>query len=146
MAGDPVVGLSYFWFLAAAVIGAMDLYFGNLFLLLLSSACFFTGVLAVLVNGLYFQISVFLTLSVFTFAFMIGLQYHREKVDFYSEWLKRNVGKYVTVHEWNGSKAKVQYDGRIWTAEIAFNPNQELKAGKYKIWKILGHRLILINV
>lgn len=140
------MGLSYFWFVAAAVIGAMDLYFGNLFLLLLSVASFTTGVLAILIKGVYFQISVFLTLSIFTFAFMFALQYHRQKVDFYSEWLKRNVGNDVTVHQWQGSKAKVQYDGKIWTAEIAFNPQKKLKAGKYKIWKILGRRLILISL
>ena len=34
------MGLSYFWFIAAAVIGAMDLYFGNFFLLVISAAAF----------------------------------------------------------------------------------------------------------
>ncbi len=139
------MGLSYFWFIAAASIGAMDLYFGNLLLLLVSSACFFTGILALFVTGLYFQISVFLALSVFVLAFMAALQYHRQKIDFYSEWLKRNVGQYVTVHEWQGTKTKVQYDGRIWKAEIAFNPHAKLQAGKYKVWKILNRRLILIH-
>lgn len=37
------MGLSYFWFIAAAVIGAMDLYFGNFFLLVISAAAFTTA-------------------------------------------------------------------------------------------------------
>ena len=35
------MGLSYFWFIAAAVIGAMDLYFGNAFLLVISVCRFY---------------------------------------------------------------------------------------------------------
>lgn len=35
------MGLSYFWFVAAAIIGAMDLYFGNILLLVISERLLF---------------------------------------------------------------------------------------------------------
>ena len=110
------MGLSYFWFIAAAVIGAMDLYFGIFFLLVL-----------------------------LVISYLMLLQRHLREVDFYSEILRRHIGKTVTVHEWRHNRyATVQYNGRVWEAEIAFNAGGNLRAGKYKIWKMLSNRLVLI--
>ena len=120
------MGLSYFWFIAAAVIGAMDLYFGNFFLLVISAAAFTTALFSFFLSSVYLQVAM-------------------REVDFYSEILRRHIGKTVTVHEWRHNRyATVQYNGRVWEAEIAFNAGGNLRAGKYKIWKMLSNRLVLI--
>lgn len=139
------MGLSYFWFIAAAVIGAMDLYFGNLFLLVISGAAFLTALLSFFIASIYLQVALFSVLSLLVIAYLVVLQRHLREVDFYSEILRRHVGKVVTVHEWKHNRyATVQYNGRVWDAEIAFNTGGNLRAGKYKIWKMLPNRLILI--
>ena len=128
------MGLSYFWFIAAAVIGAMDLYFGNFFLLVISAAAFTTALF-----------SFFTVISLLVISYLMLLQRHLREVDFYSEILRRHIGKTVTVHEWRHNRyATVQYNGRVWEAEIAFNAGGNLRAGKYKIWKMLSNRLVLI--
>ena len=127
------MGLSYFWFIAAAVIGAMDLYFGNFFLLVISAAAFTTALFS------------FFVISLLVISYLMLLQRHLREVDFYSEILRRHIGKTVTVHEWRHNRyATVQYNGRVWEAEIAFNAGGNLRAGKYKIWKMLSNRLVLI--
>jgi len=132
-----VMGLSYFWFVAAAIIGAMDLYFGNILLLVISGAAFIT---------VYFQVAIFAVISLLVMIFIAALNRYRRTVDNYSESLRRHVGRSVTVHEWRSNRfATVQYDGRLWEAEIAFNNGDSLRAGKYRIWKILPNRLVLIK-
>ena len=41
--------------------------------------------------------------------------------------------------------AKVQFDGKVWEAEIAYTSGESLTPGQYKIWKILPNRLVLIR-
>lgn len=140
------MGLSYFWFITAAIIGAMDLYFGNLLLLVLSVAAFFTALLSFFVSSVYIQVGVFTALSLAVLAFIAKLASHKEKADFYSNSLRRYIGQSVTVHEWrNNRSALVHFNGKVWKAEIAFNPGVVLNAGRYTIWKILPDRLILIR-
>lgn len=139
------MGLSYFWFIAAAVIGAMDLYFGNLFLLVVSGGAFLTALFSFFITSVYLQVAIFSVFSLLVIFYLVTFQRHQREVDFYSEVLRRHVGKTVTVHEWKHNRfAKVQYNGRVWDAEIAFCAGGNLRAGKYKIWKILPNRLVLI--
>ena len=139
------MGLSYFWFIAAAVIGAMDLYFGNFFLLVISAAAFTTALFSFFLSSVYLQVAIFTVISLLVISYLMLLQRHLREVDFYSEILRRPIGKTVTVHEWRHNRyATVQYNGRVWEAEIAFNAGGNLRAGKYKIWKMLSNRLVLI--
>ena len=57
------MGLSYFWFIAAAVIGAMDLYFGNAFLLVISAAAFTTALFSFFLSSVYLQVAIFTVIS-----------------------------------------------------------------------------------
>lgn len=140
------MGLSYFWFVAAAIIGAMDLYFGNILLLVISGAAFITAILSFFLPSVYFQVAIFAVISLLVMIFIAALNRYRRTVDNYSEPLRRHVGRSVTVHEWRSNRfATVQYDGRLWEAEIAFNNGDSLRAGKYRIWKILPNRLVLIK-
>lgn len=140
------MSLSYFWFVAAAIIGAMDLYVENLLLLVVSGAAFITAVLSFFLPSVYFQVAIFAVMCLTVMLFMWTLQRYRRSVDTYSQSLRRHIGKPVTVHEWRHNRyATVQYDGRLWDAEIAFNNGDSLKAGKYKIWKMLPNRLVLIR-
>ena len=139
------MGLSYFWFIAAAVIGAMDLYFGNFFLLVISAVAFTTALFSFFLSSVYLQVAIFTVISLLVISYLMLLQRHLREVDFYSEILRRHIGKTVTVHEWRHNRyATVQYNGRVWEAEIAFNAGGNLRAGKYKIWKMLSNRLVLI--
>ncbi len=138
------MGLSYFWFVAAAIIGAMDLYFGNILLLVISGAAFITAILSFFLPSVYFQVAIFAVISLLVMIFIAALNRYRRTVDNYSESLRRHVGR--SVHEWRSNRfATVQYDGRLWEAEIAFNNGDSLRAGKYRIWKILPNRLVLIK-
>ena len=140
------MGLSYFWFVASAIIGAMDLYFGNILLLVISGAAFITAILSFFLPSVYFQVAIFAVISLLVMIFIAALNRYRRTVDNYSESLRRHVGRSVTVHEWRSNRfATVQYDGRLWEAEIAFNNEDSLRAGKYRIWKILPNRLVLIK-
>lgn len=140
------MGLSYFWFVAAAIIGAMDLYFGNILLLVISGAAFITAILSFFLPSVYFQVAIFAVISLLVMIFIAALNRYRRTVDNYSESLRRHVGRSVTVHEWRSNRfATVQYDGRLWEAEIAFNNGDSLRAGKYRIWNILPNRLVLIK-
>ena len=140
------MGLSYFWFVAAAIIGAMDLYFGNILLLVISGAAFITAILSFFLPSVYFQVAIFAVISLLVMIFIAALNRYRRTVDNYSGSLRRHVGRSVTVHEWRSNRfATVQYDGRLWKAEIAFNNGDSLRAGKYRIWKILPNRLVLIK-
>lgn len=140
------MGLSYFWFVAAAIIGAMDLYFGNILLLVISGAAFITAILSFFLPSVYFQVAIFAVISLLVMIFIAALNRYRRTVDNYSESLRCHVGRSVTVHEWRSNRfATVQYDGRLWEAEIAFNNGDSLRAGKYRIWKILPNRLVLIK-
>lgn len=140
------MGLSYFWFVAAAIIGAMDLYFGNILLLVISGAAFITAILSFFLPSVYFQVAIFAVISLLVMIFIAALNRYRRTVDNYSESLRRHVGRSVTVHEWRSNRfATVQYDGRLWEAEIAFNNGDSLRAGKNRIWKILPNRLVLIK-
>lgn len=140
------MGLSYFWFVAAAIIGAMDLYFGNILLLVISGAAFITAILSFFLPSVYFQVAIFAVISLLVMIFIAALNRYRRTVDNYSESLRWHVGRSVTVHEWRSNRfATVQYDGRLWEAEIAFNNGDSLRAGKYRIWKILPNRLVLIK-
>ncbi len=140
------MGLSYFWFVAAAIIAAMDLYFGNILLLVISGAAFITAILSFFLPSVYFQVAIFAVISLLVMIFIAALNRYRRTVDNYSESLRRHVGRSVTVHEWRSNRfATVQYDGRLWEAEIAFNNGDSLRAGKYRIWKILPNRLVLIK-
>lgn len=140
------MGLSYFWFISAAILGAMDLYFGNALLLVISGAAFVTAILSFFFPSVYFQVSIFAVISLVVMLFLLTLQRYRLSVDSYSDSLRRHVGRSVTVHEWRHNRfATVQYDGKVWEAEIAFNNGDPLRAGKYKIWKILPNRLVLIR-
>ena len=60
------MGLSYFWFIAAAVIGAMDLYFGNFFLLVISAAAFTTALFSFFLSSVYLQVAIFTVISLFS--------------------------------------------------------------------------------
>lgn len=138
------MGLSYFWFIAAAIIGAMDLYFGNILLLVISGAAFTTAILSFFLPSV--QVAIFTVISLLVMMFIAVLNRYRRNVDNYSESLRRHVGRSVTVHEWRSNRfATVQYNGRLWEAEIAFNNGDSLRAGKYRIWKILPNRLVLIK-
>ena len=94
------MGLSYFWFIAAAVIGAMDLYFGNAFLLVISAAAFTTALFSFFLSSVYLQVAIFTVISLLVISYLMLLQRHLREVDFYSEILRRHIGKTVTVHEW----------------------------------------------
>lgn len=108
------MGLSYFWFIAAAVIGAMDLYFGNFFLLVISAAAFTTALFSFFLSSVYLQVAVFTVISLLVISYLMLLQRHLREVDFYSEILRRHIGKTVTVHEWRHNRyATVQYNGEF---------------------------------
>lgn len=140
------MGLAYFWFVAAAIIGALNLYFGNILLLIVSAACFLTGIFSFFFASIYFQITILSLISLTAMLFVYFLSRYHRNVDSYSQTLRRYVGDTVTVHEWVDNRyAKVQYDGKVWDAEIAFSTSAILSAGKYKIWKVLPNRLVLIR-
>ena len=90
------MGLSYFWFIAAAVIGAMDLYFGNAFLLVISAAAFTTALFSFFLSSVYLQVAIFTVISLLVISYLMLLQRHLREVDFYSEILRRHIGKTVT--------------------------------------------------
>ena len=87
------MGLSYFWFIAAAVIGAMDLYFGNFFLLVISAAAFTTALFSFFLSSVYLQVAIFTVISLLVISYLMLLQRHLREVDFYSEILRRHIGK-----------------------------------------------------
>ena len=87
------MGLSYFWFIAAAVIGAMDLYFGNAFLLVISAAAFTTALFSFFLSSVYLQVAIFTVISLLVISYLMLLQRHLREVDFYSEILRRHIGK-----------------------------------------------------
>lgn len=97
------MGLSYFWFVAAAIIGAMDLYFGNILLLVISGAAFITAILSFFLPSVYFQVAIFAVISLLVMIFIAALNRYRRTVDNYSESLRRHVGRSVTVHEWRAA-------------------------------------------
>ena len=82
------MGLSYFWFIAAAVIGAMDLYFGNAFLLVISAAAFTTALFSFFLSSVYLQVAIFTVISLLVISYLMLLQRHLREVDFYSEILQ----------------------------------------------------------
>ena len=140
------MSLLYFWLIVAAAIGAMNLYFGNVLLLVLSVGAFITGICSFFFTSIYFQVTVFAVFSLLIMLFILTLRKHRQNVDSYSEHLRRHVGQTVTVHEWKENRyAKVQYDGKVWDAEIAFSTGKKLNSGKYRIWKMFPNKLILIH-
>lgn len=77
------MGLSYFWFIAAAVIGAMDLYFGNAFLLVISAAAFTTALFSFFLSSVYLQVAIFTVISLLVISYLMLLQRHLREVDFY---------------------------------------------------------------
>ena len=64
------MGLSYFWFIAAAVIGAMDLYFGNAFLLVISAAAFTTALFSFFLSSVYLQVAIFTVISLLVISYL----------------------------------------------------------------------------
>lgn len=77
------MGLSYFWFIAAAVIGAMDLYFGNAFLLVISAAAFTTALFSFFLSSVYLQVAIFTVISLLVISYLMLLQRHLREVDFF---------------------------------------------------------------
>ena len=128
------MSLTFFWFVAAAIIGMLDLYFVNILFLIISASCFIAGF-----SSLFFTSGLF-------FAILLTVNsLDRNEVPA-SERLKRQIGKKVVVHEWMDNRfAKVQFDGKVWEAEIAYTSGESLTPGQYKIWKILPNRLVLIR-
>ena len=114
------MGLSYFWFIAAAVVGAMDLYFGNFFLLVISAAAFTTALFSFFLSSVYLQVAIFTVISLLVISYLMLLQRHLREVDFYSEILRRHIGKTVTVHEWRHNRYSSCRE--IQNMENAFEP------------------------
>lgn len=109
------------------------------------SCRFYDSPFSFFLSSVYLQVAIFTVISLLVISYLMLLQRHLREVDFYSEILRRHIGKTVTVHEWRHNRyATVQYNGRVWEAEIAFNAGGNLRAGKYKIWKMLSNRLVLI--
>ena len=75
------MGLSYFWFIAAAVIGAMDLYFGNAFLLVISAAAFTTALFSFFLSSVYLQVAIFTVISLLVISYLMLLQRHLREVN-----------------------------------------------------------------
>ncbi len=74
------------------------------------------------------------------------MSWHRQSLSevLDSKYLARYIGKTVIVHEWRDNRCTtVQFDGRLWNAEIASNTDKKLQLGSYKIWKVLPKKLIL---
>ncbi len=138
------MSLNVFWFAAAVFIVMLDLYFTNASLLAVAVGCFITGIFSFFFTSVYLQISI-LFLCLF-FMFLIHTSWHKqtrlEALD--SKYLTRCIGKSVVVHEWKDNRrAKVQFDGKLWDAEIAVNADIKLQPGSYKIWKVFPKKLIL---
>ena len=79
----------------------MDLYFGNAFLLVISAAAFTTALFSFFLSSVYLQVAIFTVISLLVISYLMLLQRHLREVDFYSEILRRHIGKTVTVHEWS---------------------------------------------
>ena len=73
------MGLSYFWFIAAAVIGAMDLYFGNFFLLVISAAAFTTALFSFFLSSVYLQVAIFTVISLLVISYFDAFAASLEK-------------------------------------------------------------------
>ncbi len=138
------MSLNVFWFAAAVSIVILDLYFTNAPLLVVAVGCFITGIFSFFFASVYLQISVlFLCLLVM---FWIHVSWHRQSLSetLDSKYLTRYIGKTVIVHEWKDNRcAEVQFDGKLWDAEIAFSADKKPQLGSYQIWKVLPKKLIL---
>lgn len=144
--GKKLMSLTFFWFVAAAIIGMLDLYFVNILFLIISASCFIAGFSSLFFSSVYVQLGILILSSGLFFAMLLTMNSLDKNEVAVSERLKRQIGKMVVVHEWMDNRfAKVQFDGRVWDAEIAYTSGEFLTPGQYKIWKILPNRLVLIR-
>ncbi len=141
------MSLTFFWFVAAAIIGLLDLYFVNIFLLIISVACFISGFASLIFTSIYVQLAILILISGLSFVLLFTVRMLDKNEFPESDRLKKRIGKQVVVHEWIDNRfATVQFEGKIWNAEIAYSRGDLLTPGKYKIWKILPNRLILTRI
>ena len=140
------MSLTFFFFFSAAIIGMLDLYFVNILFLIISASCFIAGFSSLFFTSVFVQLAILILSSGLFFAILLTVNsLDRNEVPA-SERLKRQIGKKVVVHEWMDNRfAKVQFDGKVWEAEIAYTSGESLTPGQYKIWKILPNRLVLIR-
>ncbi|MCD8340210.1 MAG: hypothetical protein LUC43_08465 [Burkholderiales bacterium] len=140
------MSLNFFWFAVAAIIGALDLYFSNVSFLIVAAACFITGMFSFFIGSVYVQIAILVMFALFMLFVYNNMQGNAQEESLSSDRLKRWVGKPVIVHEWQDNRyATVQFNGKLWKAEIAFNVDSKLPPGTYFIWKVLPNKLVLMQ-
>ncbi len=139
------MSLTFFWFVAA-IIGMLDLYFVNILFLIISASCFIAGFSSLFFTSVYVQLAILILSSGLFFAMLLTVNSLDRNEVAASDRLKRQIGKKVVVHEWMDNRvAKVQFEGKVWDAEIAYTSGESLTPGPYKIWKILPNRLVLVR-
>ena len=139
------MSLTFFWFVAA-IIGMLDLYFVNILFLIISASCFIAGFSSLFFTSVYVQLAILILSSGLFFAMLLTVNSLDRNEVAASDRLKRQIGKKVVVHEWMDNRvAKVQFEGKVWDAEIAYTSGVSLTPGPYKIWKILPNRLVLVR-
>ena len=139
------MSLTFFWFVAA-IIGMLDLYFVNILFLIISASCFIAGFSSLFFTSVYVQLAILILSSGLFFALLLTVNSLDRNEVAASDRLKRQIGKKVVVHEWMDNRvAKVQFEGKVWDAEIAYTSGESLTPGPYKIWKILPNRLVLVR-
>ena len=139
------MSLTFFWFVAA-IIGMLDLYFVNILFLIISASCFIAGFSSLFFTSVYVQLAILILSSGLFFAMLLTVNSLDRNEVAASDRLKRQIGKKVVVHECMDNRvAKVQFEGKVWDAEIAYTSGESLTPGPYKIWKILPNRLVLVR-
>lgn len=140
-----MISMPLYWFFIGLVLAILDVIFGNVLLLGIALASILTGGLSLFLSSVFLQVAIFASISVIFLWVMYSITMKKDKeIDRYFV-LKSVMNKPVTVHYWNGNDTHVQLNGRVWPAEFAEKTEEELEPGQYKVWKILGGKLILVK-
>jgi membrane protein implicated in regulation of membrane protease activity len=138
------MAIQYWWWVLALGIGILELLSGTFYLLVIATGCAAAGVVAAAGGPAWAQFTVAAVVSVAGAAWARRARAGAPA----PEPAGRNpdvvadVGARVRVAAWDADgRARVQYRGTQWTAELA--PGETAEPGEYRIREIAGNRLIL---
>jgi membrane protein implicated in regulation of membrane protease activity len=138
------MAIQYWWWVLALGIGILELLSGTVYLLVLATGCAAAGAVAAFGGAAWAQLT---TAAVVSLAGAAWARRARAGAPA-PQPAGRNpdvvadVGERVRVAAWDAEgRARVQYRGTQWTAELA--PGEAAEPGEYRIREMAGNRLIL---